>query len=89
MRLSPKVVVLISYYLISMAIFFYLYIDGDFKSGPCNPGLGILLFPLFALTFIILFIVSLVNRNKNEANKYMLFINLLVLVILIILMFVL
>ncbi len=66
---------MLAYHLIANAVVIYLFESKNYRGGPCNPGLDLLSFILYALTVLILLVVSLYLIYKNKANKYFLLIN--------------
>jgi uncharacterized membrane protein len=67
--------VLSSYYVLALAAVVYFVKSGNFKSGPCNPGLDFVSIFLFLLISFILLIISIYKTIKNREKKYLLFIN--------------
>ena len=73
--------VLICYHVISTIVLGVLYLNGSFNSGPCNPGLGLVLFMLAGLIIVGLVLKGIYFIIRNRANKYFLIINLFALVV--------
>jgi hypothetical protein len=72
---------LVLYHLISAAIVYSEYKADDFNAGPCNLGLGVVIYLLVGIVDIILSTLSIRSVIKSAANKYFLIINLSVLII--------
>lgn len=68
--------ILIVYHVFTMMLLTYLYWSGDFKSGPCTPGAGVMMTLFSLLVLAVLLMLSIVKVILNRENKYFLFINL-------------
>ncbi len=67
---------LLAYYLLGIALVAYFNESGNYKTGPCNPGLDTIFTFLYFLVNLILLIISIFKTVKNRSNKYLLYVNL-------------
>lgn len=73
------------YYIIVISLIVFFNISGDFKTGPCNPGLDLISVLLAVIiTFVLLVINVFLSIRKGKVYLPSLCIHLLVLVLLII-----
>ncbi|RYY35908.1 MAG: hypothetical protein EOP46_08410 [Sphingobacteriaceae bacterium] len=76
MKLSRNVKLLLGWYLLGIGACSYFLLSGNFKSGPCTPGLDICSWFLFLIISAVLATVSLVKLFINRKNLLLLLINL-------------
>jgi hypothetical protein len=78
-RLRRDALLAIYHGMTAMALI-YLYRAGEFKSGPCNIGAGIMLSLLFILVLLVLLPVSLIQFFRDRQNRFFFFMNVGVLI---------
>jgi hypothetical protein len=78
---------LIGYHIVTVIILAALFFSGDFQSGPCNPGLGLVIFCFAGLILLCLCLRDIFLVKRNPVSKYCLIINLCVVIIWIIVLF--
>ena len=79
--------ILLAYHLFTTVLIVVLHASGTFSGGPCNFGVGLLVFLLVGIIMVILGVTSILMVIRNKANRNFLFINILALVIWIIALF--
>jgi hypothetical protein len=75
-----KGLLLIGYHVCSFAFITLINLNGGLASGPCNPGIGLLLVILAFIILMVLLARSIILISRDRSNKFFLIINLLALV---------
>ena len=75
-KLQRKDLLLIAYQVFAAIIIAITSFSGGFTNGPCNLGIGSLLFLLIILVQLVLLLMSVFLLIKSKSNKYFMIINL-------------
>jgi hypothetical protein len=85
--LKTRDIILLAYHSVTAIAIIGSFFNGGFSSGPCNMGLGLMLYALTGLILIVLLAVSITLFIKSRSNKYFLIINVSAFIIWVISMF--